>query len=734
MMKRMKTSSLQMIGLSLVLSGCLPGSGGDGSGGGSPAIDLDAPTSLEFAISAGPVLQLQWSENCGDETAYEIERCLGSSCTAFSAVTGSPFGADVSNFTDNALSVGSTYRYRVRCTKGDKASSWTSTTDIVYEKPGAPTGLSLTTSTTTSLVFGWTLVDDRATSVQVESCNGSSCSEFTSVSGSPFTSQTQEATLNGLTEGQTVRIRVIAVNAIGSNSIISSDLNSKSNPPSNAQLVVKTPTQAQLTWTDNSSSEGSYNIYRCNPNCTASLGTTSANTTSAVLTGLSAGTQYTVAIRAENPHSDFSTTITFTTPETPFVFGQNYEGTIDAGGLGETVRFLGDLTGDGISDFAISEPYSAASGKGRVYIFKGASAIANITLLHTIDGVEVGSKFGQTVARLGDVNGDGKPDFGISAPDSSGGGTERGKVYIYSAGTSGTSLQILYEITGTVNSGRLGYQLTSIADVGDNNGDGKADFLIAEPKPTLAALGKVYLYAGGVGGGGTPTLLNTFTGSQNSGAFGYFVGLAGDVNGDTINDFLISEPYANGSGTQRGKIYVYSGSGFAELFSVEGQSNNAFLGLVAQAVGDLNSDGYDDFLGYDRLDGGSLGRTSLYLGRASGTLTTGFSMSGSTSGQQLGRTLGVAGDLNGDGSQEFIIADIGYDNNKGRIRIYSWIQGSTPVLYYELLGTEASASLGSGLDGGGDLNGDGKPDLLVGESGAAVGGFARGRFSIYRSQ
>lgn len=723
-----------LILIPIISGGCLPGSGGGGTDSGAPTLDLDAPTSMSYNISAGPLLLLQWNENCGDETAYEIERCLGSSCTAYSPVVGSPFGNDVSNFSDNSLSAGSTYRYRIRCTKNAEIGDWATSSDFIYDQPSAPMELALSNSTTTSLAVGWTLPDSRASSIQVQSCTGSGCSSFSNISSSPFEGQIQTATVTGLMEGQVVRIRVSAVNAIGSSSTVSTDLNTKALSPSGFQLVVKTPTQAQLAWTDNSSSEGGYTIYNCNPGCSALLGTTSANATSVILTDLTPGTLYTLAVRAENPTSDFSSTITFTTPSSPFSFGQSYSGTVDAGALGETVRFLGDLTGDGISEFAISEPYEGASGKGRVYIYKGATLPVNITLLHTLDGPEVGCKFGQTIAKLGDVNGDGRADFGISAPDATGGGTERGKVYIYSAGLDGASLSILYEITGSVNGGKLGYQLTSISNAGDINSDGKTDFLVAEPKPNLAAPGKVYLYAGGVGGGGTPTLINTFTGNQNSGAFGYFVGLAGDINGDNIDDFLISEPFANGSGTQRGILYVYSGSGFSELFSIEGSSNNVSFGVHAQAVGDLNNDSFDDFLVYDSGGAGAVGRTTLYLGRTSGTLTSGFSISGSANSQQLGRFMAIAGDLNGDGRQEFILSEPGYDSNKGRIRVFSWLQGALPILYYELLGSEPGAQLGIGVDGNGDLDADSKPDLLVGETGAAMGGFARGRSMIYKSQ
>ncbi|MEZ4731811.1 MAG: integrin alpha [Caldilineaceae bacterium] len=103
---------------------------------------------------------------------------------------------------------------------------------------------------------------------------------------------------------------------------------------------------------------------------------------------------------------------------------------------------------------------------------------ADIVILHEFHGETIGDGFGWVGAALGDLDGDGSPDFATTAPFY-GGASANGKIYVYS-GQSGT---LLHEAVG-VEGNRLGY---SISSTGDVNNDGTPDYIVgSRPRPTAS--------------------------------------------------------------------------------------------------------------------------------------------------------------------------------------------------------------------------------------------------------
>ena len=258
---------------------------------------------------------------------------------------------------------------------------------------------------------------------------------------------------------------------------------------------------------------------------------------------------------------------------------------------------------------------------------------------------------------------------------------------------------------------------------------------------------------------------------------GTTVDLTGDLNGDGIQDLVISSPDAgnpNGSSysfyssDRRGKTYVVFGknSGFGAEFDLNNlNGNNGFslTGLqsedrlgTAVAVGDINGDGIDDLAvgapyaggrlnsyGYEYSDG--RGRVYLIFGRSSGfnaqvnlnslDSTKGLILSGIDAQDNLGMTITGLGDLNGDGIDDLAVSATGagktITNNNGYS--YSDRRGETYVIFgrrnfnlgvnlallngnngFIIEGKDRSDRLGYSLSNGGDLNGDGLDDLVVG--------------------
>ena len=377
-------------------------------------------------------------------------------------------------------------------------------------------------------------------------------------------------------------------------------------------------------------------------------------------------------------------------------------GTTNSGQFGFSVAVVGDVDGDGYSDYAVAEPYADAGGtaRGQVIIYSGADD----STLYTLSKTENSSAFGFSVAAAGDINRDGHGDIIIGQPLAAGGGTNRGKAYVY----SGASGAVLYTITGSENNAQLGY---SVSGAGDVNRDGKPDFIIGEPYADASGTdrGKAYIYNGANGS----VVLRTITGTEDNALLGYSVAAGGDVNRDGKTDVIIGEPLAAAGGTARGKVYVYGVSG-AAIYAVAGGEDNAHFGSAVAGPGDVNGDGKTDFLVGEPLandTGTDRGKAYVMSGATGNAFLT---ITGAEDGARLGSAVAAAGDVNRDGSPDFIVGEPFADNggsDRGKAYVLSGADGS---VFYTLAGSESGSTFGAAVAGGGDFNKDGKSDFIVG--------------------
>lgn len=179
---------------------------------------------------------------------------------------------------------------------------------------------------------------------------------------------------------------------------------------------------------------------------------------------------------------------------------------------------------------------------------------------------------------------------------------------------------------------------------------------------------------------------------------GYSVSSAGDVNGDGFDDVIIGTPKGRvGEEPYAGFSYVVFGkaSGFAATtdlstlngtngFRVDGLDANDKAGLSVSGAGDINGDGFDDLLiGVYAADPGgrlSAGESYVVFGKASfapsfdfNTLTgaTGFRLTGNLQGTNSGFSVSGGGDVNGDGFDDLIIgAPYGGGNGAGEAFVF----------------------------------------------------------------
>src|SRR5688572_31625780 len=123
-------------------------------------------------------------------------------------------------------------------------------------------------------------------------------------------------------------------------------------------------------------------------------------------------------------------------------------------GLGASVDFVGDVDGDGIDDFVAGAPNHPPASSGKAYLCSGADRSVLLSWLPPIDD----GSFGYPVSAAGDVDLDGVPDVLVGAPYIQG---LRGRVWVYS-GLDGSTI---YEYTGEVPNSVLGKSVAELGDV-----------------------------------------------------------------------------------------------------------------------------------------------------------------------------------------------------------------------------------------------------------------------------
>jgi hypothetical protein len=408
--------------------------------------------------------------------------------------------------------------------------------------------------------------------------------------------------------------------------------------------------------------------------------------------------------------------------------------------LGCSVSTAGDVNGDGYSDVIVGAPYYDYNGgadRGLAEIFAGTPTGPTNTPMWAKQGTLVGEDFGFSVFAAGDVNGDGRSDVIVGSPGCSSPESGEGRASVFLGITTGVASTACWSTES--NQADAGHG-SCVATAGDVNGDGFSDVLVGarwyDGGQTDA--GRACVYHGGGDGLMTSATWQT-EGDLTSAWMGYAVASAGDVNGDGLGDLAVSAYKWTNPQLNEGRVLVFCGTGTglpaSPSWAVESNVAGAFLGYSINAAGDVNGDGYTDFIaGAPGISG--RGAAYVFHGSAGGlSPTANWTGSGSASDTEYGHAVASAGDVNGDGYGDVIIGDDNFGvtplANEGAAFVYL---GSASGLAPSPVWTEESnqAEAGFGISvAAGDVNGDGFSDVIVGAPGYDNGQTNEGKVFVY---
>jgi hypothetical protein len=455
---------------------------------------------------------------------------------------------------------------------------------------------------------------------------------------------------------------------------------------------------------------------------------------------------------------------------------------------GYSLAPLDDLDGDGVMDVAIGAPADDDGGGGSTgnrgavwigFLNPDGSVKAHQKISDTAGGftgiLDVGDNFGDDVAALGDLDGDGVVDLAVGAVFDDDGGEDRGAVWILFLNADGAvkSHQKISDteggFAGTLDDGdNFG---AGLAPLGDLDGDGVVDLAVGaafddDGGEDRGAVWILFLNSDGAvkshqkisdaEGGFAGTL-------DNGDGFGGALAALGDLDRDGILDLAVGAIMDDDGGSNRGAVWVLflNADGAVKSHQKISMTSGGFTGALDSvdlfgnaltALGDLNADGVADLaVGALADDDGGTNRGSVWILflNADGAVrmeqkisdTAGNFPGTLDNGDNFGSALALLADMDRDGAPELAVG-ARLDDDGGSERGAVWILSLKAILpapgaiVREAKISDTRGYFSGGLDDGdvfgqsvaplGDLDGDGVVDLAVGAPLDVNGGIAPG--------
>jgi hypothetical protein len=400
---------------------------------------------------------------------------------------------------------------------------------------------------------------------------------------------------------------------------------------------------------------------------------------------------------------------------------------------GWSVAAAGDVNGDGYGDIVVGS-YTYDNGQineGAAFVYHGSQAGINPVAAATLESNQTEAKSGISVACAGDINGDGYSDILVGVWQFDQGETNEGAVMVHQGSPAGIIKTPISTIEGNQANAAMGWSTKSAGDI---NGDGYSDIIAGANMfdNGQADEGAAFVWCGGAEGV-TTVAATVLEGNQDATQLGWSVASAGDVNGDGYSDVMIGAPdYDNGQ-VDEGVVYLYEGTpqGLEQFPTlIEDNRSGERFGLAISGAGDLNGDGFDDvIIGAPNYENGQVeeGAVIIYYGSITGlNLLNPVILESNTPYSYFGVSVANAGDVNGDGYADVVIGSSSpskIQNQEGHVFVYHGSAlGIKPGPNTVLGSTQEGYLEGCSVAGGGDINGDGFGDIIVGATQFHVNG------------
>lgn len=332
-----------------------------------------------------------------------------------------------------------------------------------------------------------------------------------------------------------------------------------------------------------------------------------------------------------------------------------------------------------------------------------------------------GAQAGFSVA-AGDFDGDGFADTLIGAPyyDYRYGKSRYADIG-FAVVVSGKTGKALWLNIGNCKGQLYGW---SVANASDVDGDGNDDFIIGSPGTVfsnvlysfLKKAGRVDVYSlTDVYSNGVPFAMSALQGNNPNDRLGFSVTGVGNAGASSANDVAVGIP---GFNKNTGGVYIWQPSTNTAVNSYYGEAVNDNFGAAIAGVGDMTGDGLGDLaIGAPLSDRGGKDAGTVYIatpvnGGYHTQIITG------TVGSHLGASVVGGGDIDGDGKPDFVVGAPYANKKAGAVSV--WLgTGNTSSLGqgFSVSGTQMGGLMGAALAVVSDMNADGSSEVLVGSPG-----------------
>lgn len=375
--------------------------------------------------------------------------------------------------------------------------------------------------------------------------------------------------------------------------------------------------------------------------------------------------------------------------------------------------------------------------------------------------LSINDLFGGSCAVVGDLDGDGVPELAVGASGDDNGGNSRGAVHLLflNADASVKSTAKISHGSGGLSLVDFDFFGSSIAPVGDLNGDGVLDLAVGAVGDNTGGGSRGALYVIFLKRDGSVVSFSKIahgTGGLSfvdGDSFGASCSVVGDLDGDGVTELAVGAISDNTGGDARGAIHLLflnrTGSLKSTTKIAHGSGDislNDFdsFGRSCSLVGDLDGDGVPELaVGASGDDAGGIFRGAVHLLflNANGSVKSSRKITHGSGGLSLANndSFGIScmspGDLDGDGTPELVVGALGDDmggSDRGAVYLVFLNTDGTVKSHTKIAHASGALTLsdddafGGSCASLGDLDGDGIPELAVGAVGDDTGGSSSG--------